>query len=190
MAINVGFEVLSVASQTFEHQDKELAKQIHDLSTQRAKMQLLADCMHQLSVGIQQKKSNFNSDENAKEIFLATHRLYPHLFDHVIQGFPEGVLAQEIALHDLSGPGVVQACLEGVFPNQVTIAKLGVEDLQALVRGVESQLDMVSASTNQVAFEITRIFGDREQIVKIVHEMLRQIGELLKGINRNTPSRG
>jgi len=190
MSIHVGPAVLEASIATFDHQDKILSQHINELSLKRAKMQLLKEAMHEFSVGMQQKGVDFNSNEGVKELLISVHRLYPHLLDHFIQGFPEGVLSQDLLAFDSSVEGIKQACLQEVNPSEIKISKLQTEDLHALVRGIEGQLTIESESAHQIAFDITRIYGDREQIVKIVYEILRQVGELLKGINRNTPSRG
>lgn len=187
MGSSPGVEALRLASKVFDHQEQTLKEQISKLARKREEMDSSADVMDLLTQALQSDKPfDLNQDEQIKRAVLCVHRLYPHLFDRVIEGYPEGLASQEISLERIEQVGLVQAATEDLILSDVTITPLQKEDIDPLIRGLDNHTNIAAADVNQISFDVNRLYGDREQIVKIVHEILRQLSELLRTINRHS----
>lgn len=185
--IAIGPEVLDLADHMFAHQETILQQQIGKLANTRTILDIDADVMDILTAGLQNGEVvDLNRDEGIKRRVLCIHRLYPHLFDRVIQGFPDGILNQPLAFNAQNIEEFLDHALDGVDLSSVHILPLQHDDIDTLMRGLDHHINMESSEVNQIAFSINRLYGDREQIVKIMHEILRQMSELLKSINRST----
>lgn len=177
---------LDLANQAFALQEERLQGHITDLSKKNSLMQITSEVLHRLTLGLKENKElDLNKEESVKELVLTLHRFYPHIFDRVVSGFPEGLLTQPVIAEDTTVDGIVQSALKQVDIHSVTISKMKSEDIDGMIRGLENQLDIEASLVNQTSFAVNQEYSDRKQIVDVMRELLRQMHELLRRINQN-----